>query len=172
MIEEALWKVLGFFLAVILMFMAPLITLYDRQDDINYSLIYTELNQLADIVRDTGKLDERVYEDFLRRLSLTGSQYRITLEHLEKVYVPIYDASGVFQEDYQISYNGTYKEGIESMLQTHGTYEMAIGDLFFLTVENSSPTKSQIVRQIFYGLSSKYPSIYIRGGGMIRHDAY
>lgn len=172
MIEEALWKVLGFFLAVILMFMVPLITLYDRQDDINYSLIYTELNRLSDVVRDSGKLEERVYEDFLRRLSLTGSQYQITLEHLEKVYVPIYDGAGVFQEAYQISYNGTYKDDIENVLQAQGTYKMGIGDLFFLTVENSSPTKSQIVRQIFYGLSSKYPAIYIRGGGMIRHDPY
>lgn len=170
MIENALWKILGFILAIILIFIAPLITIYDRQDDISYSIVYTELNQLADSTRDVGGLDEGAYIDFLNKLTLTGNQYKVQLEHHEKVYVPIYDSTNNFTDEYYIAYDSYYNEDIEGELSSTGFYGMAVGDLFYIHVENISKTKSQVIRQLLYGMKTTYPSIVVRGGGMIRHE--
>ncbi|MCF8017957.1 MAG: hypothetical protein CVV00_08365 [Firmicutes bacterium HGW-Firmicutes-5] len=170
--EQVLWKILGIFLSVILMFIVPIMHLYERQDTISYSVISTQLNQMTDSARDIGRLDASAYQTFLRALDQTGNSYLINLEHYEKVYVPVYNDSGLFMEDYHISYEGFYKDDIEAILSSGGFYPMEQGDMFFVSVQNVTPTKSQIVRQILYGMDPQYPSLIVRGGGMVRHESY
>jgi len=170
MLDQALWKILAFILAVVLIFVAPSISLYDRQDTISYTVVNTSLKHLCDGVRDVGTLHAKAYQDFLEELSRTGNTYHVVLECYEKNYLPIYDISGTFVEDYYISYDGTFTQDIENQLEATGRYDMHEGDLFYVHVENSSQTKSQTIRQIFLGAGRKYPSIIVRNGGMVRHE--
>ncbi|MDF1618013.1 hypothetical protein [Petrocella sp. FN5] len=170
--EQVLWKILGIILSVILMFVVPIMNLYERQDNISYNIITTQLNQMTDSVRDIGGLDASAYHAFLRALDQTGNGYSISLEHYEKVYVPVYNEGGLFMEDYHISYEGFYKDDIEAVLNTGGFYPMNQGDMFFVSVQNVTPTKSQMVRQILHGMDSSYPTLIVRGGGMVRHESY
>jgi len=170
--DQVLWKILGIFLSVILMFVVPILNLYERQDNISYSMVSTQLNQMTDSARDIGGLDASAYQAFLRALDQTGNGYSISIEHYEKVYVPMYNKDGLFMEDYHISYEGCYKDDIEVMLSADGFYPMNQGDMFFVSIQNIAPTKSQIARQILYGMDPKYPSLIVRGGGMVRHESY
>jgi hypothetical protein len=170
--EQVLWKILGILLSVILMFVVPIMNLYERQDNISYSVVSTQLNHMTDSARDIGGLDASAYQTFLKTLDQTGNGYSISIEHYEKVYVPIYNNDGLFMEGYHISYEGFYKDDVEAMLSSGGFYPMNQGDMFFVSVHNITPTKSQIVRQILYGMDPRYPSLIVRGGGMVRHESY
>lgn len=170
MIDQILWKIAGFILAVILIFVAPTISLYDRQDAISYTVVNTAVKHLCDGVRDVGTLHEKAYQDFLDEINRTGNTYNVSLEYYEKIYVPIYNEINIFMEDYYISYEGVFTEDIESRLREYGKYDMYEGDLFYIYVENSSQTKSQVIRQIFIGAGRKYPTILVRNGGMIHYE--
>ena len=170
MIENSLWKILAFIMAIILMFVAPMMTMYDRQDAITYSVAFSAIGELADMTRELGSLKSENYDAMTDLLTATGNTYDVQMEHYRKVYVPVYDATGVFLNDYRISYEGSFNADIMTALEATGDYEMAAGDMFFVHVENSSKTRSQIIREILLNQSDDLPSIVIRSGGMIHHE--
>lgn len=170
MIEESLWKVLAFLLVVVLIFVGPTVTAYDRMDAITYNVVASEVTRFCDTVRDLGYVDERALTTLMDSLSATGVSYNVTLEHHEKTYIPVY-SSGSFKDRYEIVYESHYNDEIESALSAGIDYIMDVGDMFYIHVENRSATKSQTIRQLFLGVSQKYPVIVVRNGGMIRHES-
>ncbi len=170
--DQALWKILGFLLAAILLFVTPLISVYDRQDDISYTIAYSQVQELTDMTRDRGYLDEALYLKLNKILAATGNTYEITLEHYKKTYVPVYDDAGLFMDDFYVSYEGYFNGDIEKVLENQHRYDLSIGDLFFVRVENKSKTKSQVIREILLNISTDYPTIIIRSGGMVRHEPH
>lgn len=173
MIEQSLWKILAFIMAVILMFIAPTITAYDRMDSITYNVVHSEVDRFCDGVRDTGVITKDNYNQFTSALARTGITYNITMEHYDKTYVPIYTGAS-FTGDYEIVYDSHYNETIEEALEDisqNNQYAMTIGDMIYVHVENTSATKSQTIRQMLIGVSRKYPVIIVRNGGMIRHES-
>lgn len=172
MIENSLWKILAFIVAIILMFAAPMMTMYDRQDAITYSVVFSAVGEMADLTRELGVLNDANYVAMMDLLSATGNTYTVELEHYKKVYMPVYDGAGVFQNDYETIYQGAFNADIMTALQGSGTYKMAAGDLFFVHVENKSKTKSQIIREILFDQGDNFPTIIVRSGGMIHHEPY
>ncbi len=173
MIEQSLWKILAFMIAVVLIFVAPTITIYDRMDAITYNVVESEVSRFCDVVRDTGVITEKSYNAFLAALGQTGVTYEVTIEHNEKLYVPVYVGS-VFQDRYEIIYDNHYSDTIADSLRdgaVGNSYHMSVGDMFYVHVENQSATKSQTIKQLFLGVSSKYPVIVVRNGGMVRHES-
>ena len=169
MIEEVLWKVLAFIVAVVLIFLAPLQVMYDRQEAISYSVVFSAVGELTDLTRDTGRLDEKNFGKMMTVLNATGVTYEVSIEHYKKNYVPIYDSGGVFTGTYHTSYEGVFMEDVQGPLESTGTYDMDEGDLFYVQVENRSKTPGQVFRSLLYG-GGDYPVIVVRNGGMIRHE--
>lgn len=172
MIEEALWKILAFIVAVILMFVAPMMTMYDRQEAITYSVVFTAVSELTDITRDVGRLEENNLAKLMDTLAATGNTYDVALEHYRKVYVPVYDSANVFTGEYYSSYEGVYNIDIHEALNHSGLYDMKAGDMFYVQVENNSMTVGQVARKLFWGGGADYPVIVVRNGGMIRHEPH
>jgi len=171
MIEDALWKILAFILAMILMFVAPLMTMYDRLDAITYSVAFSAANELADLSRELGQVKELNYLTLMDKLNATGNTYTVEMEHYKKVYVPVYDNAGVFQDDYEIVYEGTFTHEIQEALRVSGSYEMEAGDLFYVHIENKSQTGAQVARNLLLRTSENYPVIIVRSGGMVHHES-
>lgn len=172
MVEESLWKVLGFLLAVILIFVAPTIATYDRMDAITYNVVQSEVAKFCDGVRDTGYISQNSYDALLQTLANTGVGYSVLIEHYEKVYVPIYSGA-TFMNRYEIVYDAYYNESVFEAFEdplNGGRYSMAVGDLVYVHVENTSPTKSQTIKQLLLGVNQRYPVIVVRNGGMVRHE--
>lgn len=162
MIEESLWKIVGFLLCVIMLFIAPLISIYERQENITYQVVKEEAERFSDIVRDSGKITKKDRSRFLSRLGATGNTYTVEMEHLEKKYIE--DKNG----NIQIYYNGRYNEDIHKALETKGEYKVKAGDFFYINIKNSSRTKKQVIYSAL-GLGGKrIMSIYVVSGGMIR----
>ena len=72
--------IIAIFLAAILMFIFPLMTLADRNDDITQLTVQTATTEFIDEIRRTGKLTEDHYNNFQATLASTGNAYDVELE--------------------------------------------------------------------------------------------
>jgi hypothetical protein len=181
--DDALWKLAGFLLAAILIFMVPTMALLERQDDVTQSLVQAEANRFADTARDLGAISPRLYDRFTERLSATGLRYDIRIRHQKRSWAPVYSStpSGT-------SFTGTYgqtriTDGEQSVLTvlypytTAGVddasrqYRMHAGDLLFVEVESRGETMAGSLRRVVFSRSSSGMGIFARAGGMVRNEA-
>ena len=88
---ESLWKILAFLLCAILLFIIPLTTMLNRQDDVAYNMVLTECNRFVDMCRDTGYITPSSYLEFVSRINATGNTYKIKLLHIKRSVNPIYE---------------------------------------------------------------------------------
>ena len=77
---DTLITVIAIFLAAVLMFVFPLMSISDRNDDISQLSIQTETVEFVNNVRTTGKLTPSNYDAFVKKLSATGNSYDVEIE--------------------------------------------------------------------------------------------
>ena len=70
---DSLITVVAIFLAAILMFVFPLMSLAERTDDISQLAVQTATTEFVDNVRTTGKMTLDDYEKYLSDISATGN---------------------------------------------------------------------------------------------------
>ncbi len=171
MLDQSIWKIFSILLVVILLYVIPIMHTFERQDDITYSVVYTETHKFIDSVRDLGYMTDTMYNELKKKISATGNLYQIELEHYKKQYVPVYDdKTHQFLEEYTIVYDGTYTENIEEVLSSSGSYSMDIGDFVYIEVKNQGKTKAAVIRDYLYVNQTTHPTIFVRGGGMVRNE--
>ncbi len=166
--ENILWKLLAFILAVVLMFLAPIVTFYDRVDLISYNNVYSATNEFADISRELGVINKSNYNKFISTLNATGLTYDIEFEHLQKVYYPRFDDSGNPTGSVEVRYEGTYGEDIGEQVLSGG-YVMESGDILYVQVSNSSNTVGEVLKSRLLGLSIPKKTIFVKGGGLVHN---
>ncbi|NLE25622.1 MAG: hypothetical protein GX625_09825 [Clostridiaceae bacterium] len=183
--DRAFWKILAFLLCAVLMLLFPLMTVLDRQDDIAYNIVLTECNRFVDACRDTGYITPGMYSEFTNRISSTGNSYSIKLAHIKRSISPVYDQiSGIlnFTGEYEITHINHSEYAIlevlypkNSMLSEHDKsrrYEMSMGDLLFVEVQNKGKTMATAIRDMMMFRDTDNPGIFVRSGGMVRNEAY
>ena len=69
--------IIAIFLAAILMFVFPLMTLSDRSDDVANLSVQTITSEFVDNVKKTGKLTEENYSKLVEQISSTGNSYDV-----------------------------------------------------------------------------------------------
>ena len=72
---DSLITVVAIFLAAILMFIFPLMSLAERTDDISSLAVQTATTEFVDEVRTTGKMTLDDYEGYLSDISSTGNSF-------------------------------------------------------------------------------------------------
>ena len=187
--ENALWKLLGFLIAAVLLFLAPLVNLAQRQEDMLYTVILSETNAFADSVRDTGYLTPSMVEALQETLSATGQLYSVRLKHVKSLIEPVMVQSfsgGTMALTptgaYQVSHYELSEEAIFETLFPPGStlsplhplrrYNLASGDLFFVEVQNRGSTLASTLRNMLLTTRKQYPTLFVRSGGMVRNEAY
>ena len=79
--DSPLWKILGFFLAAVLLFLVPVMNMLERQDSAAYTVVFTETIRFVDSARDTGYITPNMYNEFVNRIHTTGCTFEIRIEH-------------------------------------------------------------------------------------------
>ena len=74
---DTLITVIAIFLAATLMFVFPLVSVSDRNDDIAQLTVQTETVEFVDNIRATGKLTQANYDAYVQKISATGNVYDI-----------------------------------------------------------------------------------------------
>ena len=163
-------------LAAILMFVFPLMSVAERNDDIAQLSAQTITAEFVDNARAIGKITMEDYTKFVNKLSSTGNAYDIEMEVKvldenvgkksawtqgtvigENVYYSVYTSQivEVLQDK-----NGTYN--------SNGVYTMKEGDIFSVSIKNTNKTLSQTIRGVFYSVAgSDVYSIAAKHAGIV-----
>ena len=152
--SDSFVTIIAIFLAAILMFIFPLMSVADRTDDISELTVQAATTEFVDRVKTTGRLTSDGYNEFVATLVATGNTYDIEMQiqHLDEnpgVKVTQADITKVGENLY---YN-EYTSQIESRLEEDKRIALKEGDIFKVTVKNTNKTIAEILRGFFYSIS-------------------
>lgn len=162
---DSVITITAIFLAVILMFIVPMITISNRTDDISDMVVETATIQFVDNIRTTGKITLDNYEAFVSEISATGNAFdvEITLQILDenpgkKTTQADYDKIG------ENVYYSIYTTQVMSALTsgTSGRYTLKEGDIVSVSVQNTNLTIAQQLQSFFYTVTGS--DVYVLGG--------
>ncbi len=151
---DSLITVIAIFLAAILMFIFPLMSLAERTDDISQLAVQTATTEFVDNVRTTGKLTLEDYDTYLNNISSTGNSFEVEvlIQQLDEnpgVKTTQAEATKIGENLY---YN-MYTTQVEQQLDSTGRIVLKEGDIITVTARNTNQTISQILRNFFYMIS-------------------
>lgn len=151
---DSLITVVAIFLAAILMFVFPLMSLAERTDDISELAVQTATTEFVDDVRTTGKMTLEDYEAYLSEISATGNSFdvEILIQQLDENPGKKTTQADSTKIGENLYYN-IYTTQVEEQLDSTGRITLKEGDLITVTAKNTNQTISQMLRNFFYMIS-------------------
>lgn len=154
--SDTLVTVLAIFLAAILMFIFPMLSVAERSDDISQLTVQTAVTEFVDSSRSVGKITIDGYSKLQSVLATTGNAYDIEMEL--KVLDENIGKKTAWTQGTVIGENVYYSiyttQIVEQLAEPGpGTYTMKEGDIFSVTVKNTNKTMSQTIRGVFYSIA-------------------
>lgn len=152
---DTLITVIAIFLAATLMFVFPLVSVSDRNDDIAQLTVQTETVEFVDNIRATGKLTQANYDAYVQKISATGNVYDIEMEirHLDEN--PGKKSAQTASE--KIGENVYYSEYTsqinEKLNKNNGIIPLKSGDFVVVNAKNTNTTIAQSLKNFFYSIS-------------------
>ena len=148
---DSLITIIAIFLAAILMFVFPLMSLSERSDDISQLAVQTATTEYVDKIKTTGKMTLDDYDKFISTLTATGNSFEVEMlvQQLDEnpgVKTTQAEATKIGENLY---YN-KYTSQVEEELNSKGRITLKEGDIVSVTVKN---TISQMLRNFFYMVS-------------------
>lgn len=154
--SDTLVTVIAIFLAAILMFIFPMLSVAERSDDISQLTVQTATTKFVDDSRAIGSITMENYTDLVTTISATGNAYDIEME-LKVLDENIGKKSAwtqgtvIGENVYYSIYTSQIVDAIEA--STNGAYNMKEGDIFSVSVKNTNKTMSQTIRSVFYSVA-------------------
>ena len=171
--SDTLVTIIAIFLAAILMFLFPLLSVAERSDDISQLAVQTATNEFVDNSRAIGKITMDNYTTLVNKITATGNSYDIEME-LKVLDENIGKKSAwtqgqvIGENVYYSIYTSQILDVITSEDNKQGIYNMKEGDIISVTVKNTNRTMSQTIRSIFYSITgSDTYSIAAQHSGMV-----
>lgn len=151
---DSLITIIAIFLAAILMFVFPLMSISERNDDIAQLGIQTATTEFVDNISSIGKITTEDYNAFMQSLAATGNSYDVEME------VKVLDENPGKKTTWAVTdkigeniYYSVYTSQIEEVLSTDNKYVLKEGDIVTVSVKNTNTTISQMLRNFFYTVS-------------------
>ena len=161
--SDTLMVVIGIFVAVILMFIFPLMSLSERTDDISQSVVQTATSEFVDKISIAGKIKTSDYEAYAQTIGATGNIYEIEIEvqHLDENPGKKAVATSGSLVGENVRYSTFTSEILDKMYNEGETkeYPLKKGDNIIVTAKNTNKTMAQMLRTTFYKVTrTKYKS--------------
>ena len=147
--------IIAMVLAGVLLFVAPLVTLTDRNDNVVQENVKLIVEEFVTDIKNTGKITMAKYQDFENRLAATGNSYNIEME------IQILDENPgkkLTQANYtKIGENVYYSEYTTQILEKldNGVISLKEGDLVYVGVTNQNSTAAQTLKSSFLSFSNE-----------------
>ncbi|MBQ3145320.1 MAG: hypothetical protein IJB90_01880 [Clostridia bacterium] len=156
--SDSLMMVIAIFVAVILMFIFPLLSLSERSDDISQSVVQAATSEFVDKVSISGQIKASDYEAFAAEIGATGNTYDIEIEvqHLDENLgkKSVVTSGSLIGEN--VRYSTFTSEIIGSMYNNaNRAYALKKGDNIIVTVKNTNKTMAQMLRTTFYKVTGE-----------------
>jgi len=151
---DSLITIVAIFLAAILMFVFPLMSLSERTDDISQLAVQTATTEFVDRIRTTGKMTLDDYEKYLSTIYSTGNTFEVDLlvQQLDENPGMKVTQAEITKIGENLYYN-KYTSQVENELNTKGRITLKEGDIVSVTVTNTNETIAQMLRNFFYTVS-------------------
>ena len=156
---DSVITVVAIFLAAILMFVFPLMSVAERNDDIAQLSAQTITSEFVDNARSIGKVTMEDYATFGDKLGATGNSYDIEMEI--KVLDENIGKKSAWTNKEVIGENVYYSIYTSQILEVlmaddgNGVYSMKQGDYFSVSIKNTNQTIAQLLRSFFYSIAGK-----------------
>ena len=147
-----------------MMFLVPLVTIADRNDDIAQLVVQTETAEFVDKIIKTGKITDEDYQTYLLNLASSGNTYQVDIE------IKILDEntskkttdqnSKIGKNTYYSIYTSQIEEKLANDKNAHRDIQdynakivLKDGDVISVTAKNSSMTLSQTLKSFYYTIA-------------------
>lgn len=176
--ENTLSKFVAILLVVVLLFVFPVLNMFENQDNISRTIVLNEVTHFVDATRNLGYITPRMYNDLLRKLNATGNRYTIELTHEHLVVQPVYlDVTDLtsFEGDAKNTYENKYSSEILEVLyadKEDSFYYFSSGDYFVMKVYNTDETIATRLKSIILGSELPEKNIVVNYGGMVKNENY
>lgn len=151
---DSVITIIAIFLAAILMFIFPLMSLSERTDNIAELSVQTATSEFVDEVRTTGRLTQDNYYKFLNTINSTGNTFEIDMQLQQLDENPGKKVTQAEQTKIgENIYYSVYTTQIIEELKTKDTLYLKEGDIFSVKVKNTNKTISQSLRNFAYRIS-------------------
>ena len=168
--DDTLTSIIGLAVAVILMFIFPLITMSDRTDDVSQLTVDIATTEFVDDIRESGKITPDRYSKYIESIGSTGNTYNIELEVKILDENPKRKAIELNQtmETTDNVYYSVYNSQIENELNNGNDYYLKEGDIVTVSAKNTNQTIAQQLKNFFYTVVGR--DTYVIGsshGGLV-----
>ena len=148
--------IIAIFLAAMLMFVFPLMSVSEKSDNISQLTVQTATTDFVDKVRTTGELTLDDYDKYIQTITSTGNAFDVEL------MVQIMDENiGVKTTQAETTkigeniYYNLYTSQLEIVLKDNKKHKITLkeGDRPSVTVKNTNTTIAQTLRNFFYRIA-------------------
>lgn len=151
---DSLITIVAIFLAAILMFVFPLMSMSERTDDVSELAVQTSTTEFVDKVRTTGKLTLEDYDKYISTISSTGNSFDVDIEIQELDENPgVKTTQADMTKIGENLYYNLYTSQVEEKLNNNGRITLKEGDRIAVSVKNTNQTISQTLKNFFYQLA-------------------
>ncbi len=154
--NDTLITIVAIFIAAILMFVFPLMTIADRNDDVAKDAVQQKTVEFVNKEINVGAINEGDLQGYKETINSLGHVFDVSLE-VQKMDANVgkkttWTTSDVKGENV---YYSVYTNTIENEINTKGKYILKEGDIFSCRAENKDTTIAQSLRNAFYSVTGK-----------------
>jgi len=160
--SDSAMTVIAIFLAAILMFVFPLMSVSERNDDISQMAVQTSTTEFVDQARTKGLLTLDNYDAFVQEIAATGNSYEIGIEIKridENPGKKLAQASG--DKIGENIYYSIYTSQVEDLLDIEEKVNLKEGDIITVTVKNTNQTLAQMFKNFWYSIGGTNTSAIV-----------
>ena len=154
--NDTLVTIIAIFIAAILMFVFPLMTIADRNDDIAQQAVQQETVEFVDKERNIGAITQSDLAGYKEKINATGHTFDTSIEL--KIADENVGKKTSWSQSYVIgeqSYYSVYTESVEQKLYSDGKYALKEGDIISVVSTNTDTTIGQSLRNAAYLITGK-----------------
>lgn len=144
--EDSLSIVVAIIVALVIMFLVPLVDTWELQDNLSYVVTYAAVTDFVDTCRNVGYVSLDSYTTLKNTLSSTGNTFSISMEHRDQKTL----------SNNSVVYLNTYTSEILDTLNSGNIYKLGKYDYFYVTVKNTNTTQASIVNNLVASDSTNF----------------
>ena len=156
--SDSLMMIIGIFIAVVIMFIFPLMQFAQRTDELAQTTVHVAVSEFVDNVTTKGEITQLDYDKLVAKLASTGNTFDIQIEAQliddNSRRKTTTETNGELFGEYK--YYSVYTTAIIDTINGEaGTYKLKKDDYVTVTVKNTNKTLATQLKNIFYRLSGK-----------------
>lgn len=170
MTGDTLITVVAIFLAAIIMFIFPLMTITDSNDDIAQTAVQVSTVEAVNRVTSKGVLDLQTYDALVQEISATGNLYDIEIEIQRKDENPGKKTAQVQQDKIgETTYYTVYTTQIlEELRNAPNLMNLKEGDIITIRIKNTNTTIGQMFKATILSITGDNTyTIYAEHTGIV-----